>query len=108
MVSGDYSNGSYVTYDASTNTYTFDIRGDYMNFGVGDYVVNIGMGPEETAVETGKTLNFVRQGGRGDSFIEWYDESGRDFYFEEGSTSKTIPNEELQDDGLKMYMLIHP
>lgn len=104
MVSGDYSNGSYVTYDASTNTYTFDIRGDYMNFGVGDYVVNIAMGPEETAVETGKTLNFVRQGGRGDSFIEWYDESGRDFYFEEGSTSKTIPNEELQDDDLKMYI----
>lgn len=104
MVSEGYSNGSYVTYDASTNTYTFDIRGDYMNFGVGDYVVNIAMGPEETAVETGKTLNFVRQGGRGDSFIEWYDESGRDFYFEEGSTSKTIPNEELQDDDLKMYI----
>lgn len=104
MLFGDYSESNYITYNESTNTYTFDLRGDYMNFAAGDYVVNIVMGPEETAVETGKTLNFVRQGGRGDSFIEWYDESGRDFYFEEGSTSKTIPNEELQDDDLKMYI----
>lgn len=104
MLFGDYSESNYITYNESTNTYTFDLRGDYMNYAAGDYVVNIVMGPEETAVETGKTLNFVRQGGRGDSFIEWYDESGRDFYFEEGSTSKTIPNEELQDDDLKMYI----
>ena len=101
MVSEGYSNGSYVTYDASTNTYTFDIRGDYMNFGVGDYVVNIAMGPEETAVETGKTLNFVRQGGRGDSWIFWEDQA-RDFYIEEGSSSKTIPNEQLTD--VQMYV----
>ena len=95
---------NYVTYNESTNTYTFNWGLDEMNVWIGDYVLNIGLGPEETAVETGKTLNFVRQGGRGDSFIEWYDESGRDFYFEEGSTSKTIPNEELQDDDLKMYI----
>ena len=101
MVSEGYSNGSYVTYDASTNTYTFDIRGDYMNFGVGDYVVNIAMGPEETAVETGKTLNFVRKGGRGDSWIFWEDQA-RDFYIEEGSSSKTIPNEQLTD--VQMYV----
>lgn len=104
MLFGDYSESNYITYNESTNTYTFDLRGDYMNYAAGDYVVNIVMGPEETAVETGKTLNFVRQGGRGDSFIEWYDESGRDFFFTEGSTSKTIPNEELQDDDLKMYI----
>ena len=104
MLFGDYSESNYITYNESTNTYTFDLRGDYMNYAAGDYIVNIVMGPEETAVETGKTLNFVRQGGRGDSFIEWYDESGRDFYFEEGSTSKTIPNEELQDNDLKMYI----
>lgn len=104
MLFGDYSESNYITYNESTNTYTFDLRGDYMNYAAGDYVVNIVMGPEETAVETGQTFNFVRKGGRGDSFIEWYDESGRDFYFEEGSTSKTIPNEELQDDDLKMYI----
>ena len=94
----------YVTYNESTNTYTFNWGLDEMNVWIGDYVVNIGLGPEETAVETGATLNFVRQGGRGDSFIEWYDESGRDFFFTEGSSSKVIPNEELQDDDLKMYI----
>ena len=96
MVSEGYSNGSYVTYDASTNTYTFDIRGDYMNFGVGDYVVNIAMGPEETAIETGKTLSFVRKGGRGQSWIYWNDQS-QDFFFTEGSSSKIVPNEQLTD-----------
>lgn len=96
MVSEGYSNGSYVTYDASTNTYTFDIRGDYMNFGVGDYVVNIAMGPEETAIETGKTLSFVRQGGRGQSWIYWNDQN-QDFFFTEGSSSKVVPNEQLTD-----------
>ena len=104
MLFGDYSESNYITYNESTNTYTFDLRGDYMNYAAGDYVVNIVMGPEETAVETGKTLSFVRQGGRGQSHIEWYDESGRDFFFTEGSSSKVIPNEELQDDDLKMYI----
>lgn len=103
MVSGDYSNGSYVTYDASTNTYTFDIRGDYMNFGVGDYVVNIAMGPEETAVETGQTFNFVRKGGRGEAWIYWEDDNYENYFNEDGSYSVTIPNEQLTVD-MRMHI----
>ena len=97
MLFGDYSESNYITYNESTNTYTFDLRGDYMNYAAGDYVVNIVMGPEETAVETGKTLNFVRQGGRGHAWIYWHD-TDYDFYFDEdGSSTKVIPNEQLTD-----------
>jgi hypothetical protein len=103
MVSEGYSNGSYVTYDASTNTYTFDIRGDYMNFGVGDYVVNIAMGPEETAVETGQTFNFVRKGGRGEAWIYWEDDNYENYFNEDGSYSVTIPNEQLTVD-MRMHI----
>lgn len=103
MVSEGYSNGSYVTYDASTNTYTFDIRGDYMNFGVGDYIVNIGMGPEETAVETSQTFNFVRKGGRAEAWIYWEDDNYENYFNEDGSYSVTIPNEQLTVD-MRMHI----
>ena len=111
MVSDDYLNGSYVTYDASTNTYTFDIRGDYMNFGVGDYVVNIAMGPEETAVETGATLNFVRRGGRTEVLFEKEDVDGTltDQVIGEGSTTfnlKYFTEAELDDAGMSYYQML--
>ena len=111
MVSDDYLNGSYVTYDASTNTYTFDIRGDYMNFGVGDYVVNIVMGPEETAVETGATLNFVRRGGRTEVLFEKEDVDGTltDQVIGEGSTTfnlKYFTEAELDDAGMNYYQML--
>lgn len=115
MVSEGYSNGSYVTYDASTNTYTFDIRGDYQNFGAGDYVVNIGLGPEETAVETGAALNFVRQGGRTEVLFEKEDVDGTLYPepIEEGSTVyhlKYFTQAELDDAGMNYYQLLwfHP
>ena len=111
MVSEGYSNGSYVTYDASTNTYTFDLRGDYMNFAAGDYVVNIGLGPEETAVETGATLNFVRQGGRTEVLFEKEDVDGTltDQVIGEGSMSfnlKYFTEAELDDAGMNYYQLL--
>lgn len=115
MVSEGYSNGSYVTYDASTNTYTFDIRGDYMNFGAGDYVVNIGLGPEETAVETGATLNFVRQGGRTEVLFEKEDVDGTltNQPIAEGSTVyhlKYFTEAESDAAGMGYYQLLwfHP
>lgn len=94
---------NYVTYNESTNTYTFNWGLDEMNVWIGDYVVNIGLGPEETAVETGQTFNFVRKGGRGESWIFWED-TDYDFYFEEGSISKTIPNEQLTD--VQMHIVV--
>ncbi|MCR4853256.1 MAG: hypothetical protein K5893_06685, partial [Prevotella sp.] len=111
MVSEGYSNGSYVTYDASTNTYTFDIRGDYQNFGAGDYVVNIVMGPEETAVETGATLNFVRQGGRTEVLFEKEDVDGTltDQVIGEGSMSfnlKYFTEAESEAAGMGYYQLL--
>ena len=102
ILHGVFSN--YVKYNEATNTYTFNWGFDEMNVWIGDYVINVGMGPEESTVETGKTLSFVRKGGRGNSHIEWYDYSGRDFSVGEGSSSRIIPNEELQDDDLKMYI----
>lgn len=66
----------YVNYNESTNTYTLNWGFDEMNVWIGDYVVNIGLGPEETAVETGATLNFVRQGGRTEVLFEKEDVDG--------------------------------
>ena len=92
-----YPEYRYVTYNESTNTYTFNWGFDEMNVWIGDYIINIGMGPEESAVETGKTLNFVRNGGRGQAWIYWHD-TDYDFYFnEDGSSTRVIPNEQLTD-----------
>lgn len=66
----------YVKFNESTNTYTLNWGFDEMNIWIGDYVVNIGLGPEETAVETGATLNFVRQGGRTEVLFEKEDVDG--------------------------------
>ncbi len=87
----------------SSGKCTLDICGDYMNYGPGNYTVLVEMGPEETAVETGQTFNFVRKGGRGESWIFWED-TDYDFYFEEGSISKTIPNEQLTD--VQMHIVV--
>ena len=102
----DFSDvGSYLTHNAETGTYTFDLMGAVSGgYGAGDYIVNLAIGAAETAVETGQTINFVRKGGRGNSHIEWYDDSGRTFGFGEGSTSVLIPDEELQGNDLKMYI----
>ncbi len=89
--------GAYLNDDDGDGTFTFSFAGDEMNWWIGDYIVNIVMGPEETAVETGKTLNFVRQGGRGHAWIYWHD-TDYDYYFDEdGSSTKVIPNEQLTD-----------
>lgn len=92
-----YPEYHYVTYNESTNTYTLNWGFDEMNVWIGDYIINIGMGPEESAIETGKTFNFVRKGGRGQAWIYWHD-TDYDFYFnEDGSSSVVIPNEQLTD-----------
>lgn len=111
MLFGDYSESNYITYNESTNTYTFDLRGDYMNFAAGDYIVNIVMGPEETAVETGATLNFVRQGGRTEVLFEKEDVDGTltDQVIGEGSMSfnlKYFTEAELEDAGMNYYQLL--
>lgn len=111
MLFGDYSESNYITYNESTNTYTFDLRGDYMNYAAGDYVVNIVMGPEETAVETGATLNFVRQGGRTEVLFEKEDVDGTltDQVIGEGSMSfnlKYFTEAELEDAGMNYYQLL--
>ena len=95
----DFLHGDYATYfhDNGDGTYTFSFVGEEMNWWIGDYIVNIAMGPEETAVETGATLNFVRQGGRGHAWIYWHD-TDYDYYFDkDGSSTKVIPNEQLTD-----------
>ena len=95
----------YCHYDQNTRKYTLEIEGEYDHgWGAGDFTLLVAMGPEESAVETGQKMSFVRKGGRGSSYIEWYDNSGRKFTFGEGSTSVLIPNEELQDNDLKMYV----
>ena len=95
ILHGAFSN--YVQYNEGTNTYTFNWGFDEMNVWIGDYIINIVMGPEESAVETGKTLNFVRKGGRGQAWIYWHD-TDWDFYFnEDGSSTKVIPDEQLTD-----------
>ena len=102
----DFNNvGSYLTYNTETGIYTFELMGAVsQGYGAGDYIVNLVLGAAESAVETGQKMSFVRKGGRGSSYIEWYDNSGRKFTFGEGSTSVLIPNEELQDNDLKMYI----
>ena len=104
MVWEDYSaNSAYLTYNALTGTYVFDMDGDYQEFGSGsDYTLLVTMGPPESAIETGATLNFVRVGG-GDnySFIFWHD-TDYDYYFNDGSSRVTIPFEELTD--VQMYI----
>ena len=106
MVWEDYTaNSTYMTYDASAGTYVFDMDGDYMEFGSGsDYTLLVTMGPPESAIETGATLNFVRVGG-GDnqSWIYWHD-TDFDYYFNDGSSRVTIPFEELTD--LQMYVTV--
>ena len=59
-----HDNYSYVTYNESTNTYTLSNMGDDMNWWIGDYIINIAMGPAESEVKTHASLNFVRKGGR--------------------------------------------
>ena len=102
---------NYVTYNETTNTYTFNWGLDEMNVWIGDYVVNIGMGPEETAVETGATLNFVRQGGRTEVLFEKEDVDGTltDQVIGEGSMSfnlKYFTEAELEDAGMNYYQLL--
>lgn len=93
----------YVRYNESTNTYTLNWGFDEMNIWIGDYVVNIGLGPEETAVETGQTFNFVRKGGRGEAWIYWEDDNYENYFNEDGSYSVTIPNEQLTVD-MRMHI----
>lgn len=111
MLFGDFSEGNYVSYNASTNTYKLDLRGDYMNYAAGDYIVNIAMGPEETAVETGATLNFVRRGGRTEVLFEKEDVDGTltDQVIGEGSTTfnlKYFTEAELDDAGMNYYQML--
>ncbi|MBP5513507.1 MAG: hypothetical protein J6Y04_01830, partial [Bacteroidaceae bacterium] len=88
----------YCHYDVPTRKYTLEIEGEYDHgWGAGDFTLLVGMGPAESEVETGQTFSFVRKGGRGDSWIFWEDQA-RDFYIEEGSSSKIIPNEQLTND----------
>ena len=101
----------YVHYNESTNTYTLNWGFDEMNVWIGDYVVNIAMGPEETAVETGATLNFVRQGGRTEVLFEKEDVDGTltDQVIGEGSMSfnlKYFTEAELEDAGMNYYQLL--
>ncbi len=101
----------YVHYNESTNTYTLNWGFDEMNVWIGDYVVNIGLGPEETAVETGATLNFVRQGGRTEVLFEKEDVDGTltDQVIGEGSMSfnlKYFTEAELEDAGMNYYQLL--
>ncbi len=101
----------YLTYNESTNTYTFHWGFDEMNVWIGDYVVNIAMGPAETAVETGATLNFVRQGGRTEVLFEKEDVDGTltDQVIDEGSKSfnlKYFTEAELEDAGMNYYQLL--
>lgn len=105
----------YVNYNESTNTYTLNWGFDEMNIWIGDYVVNIAMGPEETAVETGATLNFVRQGGRTEVLFEKEDVDGTLYPepIEEGSTVyhlKYFTQAELDDAGMNYYQVLwfHP
>ncbi|MBO4486516.1 MAG: hypothetical protein J5734_05210 [Prevotella sp.] len=106
MLHGSYStNELYFKHDAETNTYTLTNPGDYQNFDSGDYILNIAMGPDETTIETGKTISFVRKGGRGESYINWH-EGDYDFDFEEGSSSVLIPNEDLEYDDMEMKIYI--
>ena len=105
----------YVNYNESTNTYTLNWGFDEMNVWIGDYVVNIAMGPEETAVETGATLNFVRQGGRTEVLFEKEDVDGTLYPepIEEGSTVyhlKYFTQAELDDAGMSYYQVLwfHP
>ena len=106
---------NYVTYNESTNTYTFNWGLDEMNVWIGDYVVNIGLGPEETAVETGATLNFVRQGGRTEVLFEKEDVDGTltNQPIGEGSTVyhlKYFTQAELDAEGMSYYQMLwfHP
>ena len=106
---------NYVTYNESTNSYTFNWGLDEMNVWIGDYVVNIGLGPEETAVETGATLNFVRQGGRTEVLFEKEDVDGTltNQPIGEGSTVyhlKYFTQAELDAEGMSYYQMLwfHP
>lgn len=100
-----------LTIDPATRKYTFDMRGNYMTYGVGNYTVLVEMGPEETAVETGATLNFVRQGGRTEVLFEKEDVDGTLYPepIEEGSTVyhlKYFTEAELEDAGMNYYQLL--
>lgn len=100
-----------LTIDPATRKYTFDMRGNYMTYGVGNYTVLVEMGPEETAVETGATLNFVRQGGRTEVLFEKEDVDGTltDQVIGEGSMSfnlKYFTEAELEDAGMNYYQLL--
>lgn len=105
----------YVKFNESTNTYTLNWGFDEMNIWIGDYVVNIGLGPEETAVETGATLNFVRQGGRTEVLFEKEDVDGTltNQPIAEGSTVyhlKYFTEAESDAAGMGYYQLLwfHP
>ena len=105
MLHGSYStNELYFKHDTETNTYTLTNPGDYQNFDSGDYILNISMGPDETTIETGKTISFVRKGGRGRSDICWYD-GEKSYYFGEGSSSVVVPNNELENDDLMLEIV---
>ena len=101
----DFGNSSYLT-PTNTGVYTFALMGATQEgYGAGDYIVNLVLGTPESAVETGRKLSFVRKGGRGDSYIAWnYDGPEPHFPFAEGSTSTTIPDEELQGNDLQMFV----
>ena len=101
----------YVNHNESTNTYTLNWGFDEINVWIGDYIVNIAMGPEETAVETGATLNFVRQGGRTEVLFEKEDVDGSltNQVIGEGSKSfnlKYFTVAELDDAGMGYYQLL--
>lgn len=103
--------GAYLNDDDGDGTFTFSIAGDEMSWWIGDYIVNIVMGQEETAVETGATLNFVRQGGRTEVLFEKEDVDGTltDQVIGEGSMSfnlKYFTEAELEDAGMNYYQLL--
>ena len=107
--------GAYLNDDDGDGTFTFSFAGDEMNWWIGDYIVNIVMGPEETAVETGATLNFVRQGGRTEVLFEKEDVDGTltNQPIGEGSTVyhlKYFTQAELDDAGMSYYQVLwfHP
>ena len=109
MLHGVFSN--YVKYNEATNTYIFNWGFDEMNVWIGDYIINIGMGPEETSIETGATLNFVRKGGRTEVLFESEDPqvTNYDQPIEEGSTSYKLgyfTQAEQDEAGMDCYQLL--
>ena len=84
-------------YNETTNTYTFtvDLENSIndMMFGMSDLDILVDIGPLETIVEDGYKQTFVRQGGTGQVYLN-YEENTGDYTpdIEVGTTTITIPD----------------